>query len=156
MSNNKQWINKYFTEDELKDIQSALDKVEKNTVGEIVLSVRNKRTLLEKLYSQHELAWKDFNRLGVANTKERTGVLIFILFDEKYYDIIADEGIYEKIPDSVWNEMETKLTEEFKNANYFAGILALIQKMGEILSEELPTRAGADNIDEIPNEINIQ
>lgn len=152
---NKQWINKYFSEDELKDIQLALDEVERNTVGEIVLSVRDKRKWLEKLYTQHELAWRDFNRLGVANTKERTGVLIFILFEEKYYDIIADEGIYSKISDKIWNKIEVQLKEEFQNSNYSAGILSLIQKIGKVLAKEFPTRAGADNTDEISNEINI-
>jgi uncharacterized membrane protein len=152
---NKQWINKYFSEDELKDIQMALDEVERNTVGEIVLSVRDKRKWLEKLYTQHELAWKDFNRLGVANTKERTGVLIFILFEEKYYDIIADEGIYSKISDKIWNNIEEQLKEEFRNGNYSAGILSLIKRIGKILVKEFPTRAGADNTDEISNEINI-
>jgi len=150
---NKQWINNYFSEDELKDIQSAADAVERNTVGEIVLSFRNKKTLLEKLYSNHELAMKDFERLEVYKTKERTGVMIFLIFEEHYFDIIADEGIYAKIPDETWNKMEEKLKEEFRNKNYSAGVLALINEMGEVLSREFPTRAGADNDDELQNEI---
>ena len=152
---NKQWIHNYFSEDELKDIQSAADVVERNTVGEIVLSFRNKKSLLEKLYSNHELAMKDFNRLGVHKTRERTGVLVFLIFEEKYFDIIADEGLFVKIPDDTWNNMEEKLKEKFRNKNYSAGIIALINEMGEVLSREFPTRAGADNDDEIQNEIVI-
>ena len=152
---NKQWINNYFSEDELKDIQSATDAVERNTVGEIVLSFRNKKTLLEKLYSNHELAMKDFERLEVYKTKERTGVMIFLIFEEHYFDIIADEGIYAKIPDETWNKMEEKLKDEFRNKNYSGGVLALINEMGEVLSREFPTRAGADNDDELQNEIVI-
>lgn len=152
---NKQWINNYFSEDELNDIQSAADSVERNTVGEIVLSFRNNKTLLEKLYSNHELAMKDFQRLEVFKTKERTGVLIFLIFEEQYFDIIADEGIYAKIPDETWNKMEEKLKVEFRNKNYSAGVLALINEMGEVLSREFPTRAGADNDDELQNEIVI-
>lgn len=151
--NNKQWIYNYFSEDELTDIQSAADAVERKTVGEIVLSFRNKKSLLEKLYSNHELAMKDFDKLGVHKTKERTGVLIFLIFEEHYFDIIADEGIFAKIPDDVWNKMEEKLKEEFRNKNYSTGILALISEISEVLSREFPTRAGADNDDEIKNEI---
>lgn len=151
----KQWIHKYFSEDELKDIQSAADAVERETVGEIVLSFRNKKSLLEKLYSNHELAMKDFDKLGVYKTKERTGILVFLIFEEKYFDIIADEGIFAKIPEETWNKMEEKLKEEFRNKNYSAGILALINEMGEVLSQEFPTRAGADNDDEIDREIVI-
>jgi uncharacterized membrane protein len=155
MSNKKNWINKYFSEEELSEIQHELDDVEKNTVGEIVMSLRNKKTLLEKLYSNHELALKDFDTLGAANTRERTGILIFIIFEDRYYDIIADEGIYAKIEDNVWNDMEEKLKEEFRKENYSAGIRVLIGKMSEVLSREFPTRAGAVNDDEIDREIVI-
>jgi len=151
----KQWINNYFSEDELKDIQSAADAVERNTVGEIVLSFRNKKSLLEKLYSNHELAMKDFERLEVFKTKERTGVLIFLIFEEHFFDIIADEGIFAKIPDDTWNKMEEKLKVEFRNKNYSAGVLALIKEIGDVLAHEFPTRAGADNDDEITSEIVI-
>ncbi|MEO8513587.1 MAG: TPM domain-containing protein [Ignavibacteria bacterium] len=149
----KQWIHNYFSEDELNYIQSAADAVESRTVGEIVLSFRNKKTLLEKLYSNHELAMKDFDKLEVYKTRERTGVLVFLIFEEKYFDIIADEGIFAKIPDDTWNKMEEKLKDDFRNKNYAAGILTLINEMGEVLSREFPTRAGADNDDEIKNEI---
>lgn len=152
---NKQWINNYFSEEELKDIQSAADAVERNTVGEIVLSFRNKKTLIEKLYSNHELALKDFERLEVYKTRERTGVLIFLIFEEHYFDIIADEGIFAKIPDDTWNKMEEKLKEEFRNKNFSTGVLALIKEIGTVLSSEFPTRAGADNDDEIEREIII-
>ncbi len=151
--NNKQWIYNYFSEDELTDIQSAADAVERKTVGEIVLSFRNKKSLLEKLYSNHELAMKDFDKLGVHKTKERTGVLIFLIFEEHYFDIIADEGIFTKISDDKWNKMEEKLKEEFRNKNYSAGVLALINEMGEVLLQEFPTSAGADNDDERMDEI---
>jgi len=152
---NKQWIYNYFSDDELKDIQSAVDKVESNTVGEIILSFRNKKSMIEKLYSNHELAMKDFDKLGVYKTKERTGIMVFLIFEDKYFDIIADEGIYVKIPDDTWNKMEEKLKKEFRNKNYSKGLLALIDAMGDVLSMEFPTRAGADNDDEIKDEIVI-
>ena len=152
---NKQWIYKYFSQDELKEIQSAADAVERNTVGEIVLSFRDKKSLLEKLYSNHELAMKDFDKLGVYKTKERTGILVFLLFEEHYFDIIADEGIFGKIPDDTWNKIEDRLKEEFRSKNYSGGVLALINEMGTVLANEFPTRAGADNDDEIDREIVI-
>ena len=155
MSNKKDWINKYFPEDDLKEIQRALDDVEKNTSGQIIMSLRSKKTLLEKLYSHHELAIKDFDVLGVANTRERTGIMIFIIFEERYYDIIADEGIFAKISDDVWNKMEETLKEEFRKENYSGGILTMIGKIGEVLSKEFPTRAGSANDDEIEREIVI-
>ena len=155
MKSNKNWIKDYFSEDELKEIQLELEEVEKNTSGEIILSLRNKKKLLEKLYSNHELALKDFDVLGAANTQDRTGLLIFIIFEDRYYDILADEGINSKISDDVWNELEKKLKEEFRNKNYSAGILALIGSLSRVLSENFPVRAGAVNDDEIEDELII-
>jgi uncharacterized membrane protein len=152
---NKDWIYKYFSEDQLKDIQQAVEYVERKTVGEVVLSFRYKRTLGEKLYTPHELAVKDFETLGVANTKEKTGILVFILFEEHYFDILADEGIFKKIPDTLWNDVEKQLKKEFKKGNYMPGVIHLIEAMTEILVKEFPTRAGAEGDDEISNEIVI-
>ncbi|MCI0449536.1 MAG: TPM domain-containing protein [Chlorobi bacterium] len=150
----KNWAYKYFSEDELKDIQAKLDAVEKNSTGEVILSLREKRTLLERLYSPHELAFRDFDKLGVANTKERTGILIFIIFGEKYYDIIADEGIYAKIPNSAWNMLEVRLKGEFRKGSYFTGLMHLIKSMAKILEKEFPPKTGESD-DEISKEIEI-
>ena len=149
----KDWIYKYFSEDDLISIKNEIGKVEKNTSGEIVLSFRQKRGLIDKLYKPHELALKEFDRMKVWNTKQRTGILVFLLFDERYYDIIADEGIYKKISGKTWSPLEKKLKTEFKAGNFSAGILHLIDKMGKILKKEFP--AGAVNKNELPDDINI-
>lgn len=149
-----EWISKYLTEPELGRIQQALDEVEKNTSGEIVLSLHEKLNLWEKLYDRHELALKDFNKLGIANTKYRTGILVYIVFKEKYYEILADEGIYKKIPDEYWSEIESELTEFFRNGSYAEGILTLIHKVEQILKKEFP--AGDSTEDEISDEIKLK
>ncbi|HJY63360.1 MAG TPA: TPM domain-containing protein [Ignavibacteria bacterium] len=151
----KDWIYKYFPEDGLKEIQSAVDAVEKKSTGEIVLSFRNKRSLREKLYQPHELAMKDFDDKKVWNTKERTGILVFIIFGEKYYEIIADEGIFKRIPDETWNKLEKKLKTEFRAGKFTSGVLHLIEKMGEVLEKEFPVKPGDENPDELKNEIEI-
>jgi len=149
----KDWIYKYFSEDDLVSIKNEIGKVENNTSGEIVLSFRKKRGLIDKLYQPHELAMKDFGKLNVWNTRHRTGILIFMIFDEKYYDIIADEGIYTKIPDNTWNKLEEKLKTEFRSGNYTAGMLHLVKQMGKILKKEFP--AEAENENELPDNVMV-
>lgn len=147
----KDWLTKYLTQSDLETIQNEISKVEKKTSGEIRVRLRVRRNLFEKLYKPHELAVKDFEQLGMANTKEKTGILIFIIFEDRYYNILADEGIYSKIPDSVWNELEVKLKEEFRNGNYLTGIIHLIARMGNILTKEFPSKAG--DVDELRDEV---
>ena len=71
--------------------------------------------------------------------------MIFIIFGERFYDILADEGIHPKIHLSVWNGLELKLKDEFRNGNYAVGILHVIDIMGGILREECPIQTGDTN-----------
>jgi len=147
----KEWLNKYFSDGDLNKIKEEVSKIELSTSGEIRLSLREKRSFWEKLYRPHELAVKDFEKLGIANTKFKTGLLVFVIFDERYYDILADEGIYQKIPDSVWNSLEEKLKEEFRSGAYAKGILHILGGIGEVLRKEFPREAG--DLNELPDEV---
>jgi len=147
----KEWLSKYLTEEDLNKVKNEVAKVELTTSGEIRLSLREKRRFWEKLYQPHELAVKDFEKLGMADTKNKTGIMIFIIFGERYYDILADEGIYEKISDDTWNGLEAKLKEEFMRGSYLKGILHIVEQMGKVLSREFPRKA--DDVNELPDEV---
>jgi len=147
----KEWLPKYLTDEDLSRIKDEIAKVEQSTSGEIRLSLREKRKFMDKLYQPNELAVRDFEKLGMANTKDKSGILIFVLFEERFYDILADEGIYEKISDEVWNNLEVKLKDEFSQGSYVNGILHVVNKMGEILSREFPRNA--DDANELPDEV---
>lgn len=147
----KEWLSKYLTEDDLNKIKDEVAKVELSTSGEIRLSLREKLRFWEKLYQPHELAVKDFEKLGMADTRDKTGIMIFVIFYERYYDILADEGIYEKIPDEIWNSLEARLKEEFIRGSYLNGILHIVEKIGSVLSKEFPRKT--DDVNELPDEV---
>ncbi|MGH2575484.1 MAG: TPM domain-containing protein [Ignavibacteria bacterium] len=149
----KNWINKYLSVEDLESIKSEITAVEKKTLGEIVVSLRERRNLFQKLYKPHEIAVRDFEKLISYKTAQKNGILLFVLFEERFYDILADEGIYSKISDSVWDELESRLEEEFKKGNYLDGICYIIKKMGDILAKEFP--GGVGDIDELADEVKI-
>jgi uncharacterized membrane protein len=148
------WIHKYLSHEDLEKIKEEIGKVEQTTSGEIKLSLRDKRRFFEKLYKPEELASRDFDKLGVANTKNKTGILIFILFGERYYNIIADEGIHVKIPEQVWTSIDSKLVGEFRKEGYLNGILHIIDRVGQVLKKEFPREA--DDTNEVSDEIAVQ
>ena len=150
----KDWIHNYISPDDLQTIKGEIEKIEQATSGQIRLSVREKRRFWEKLYKPHELAVKDFENLGIANTKHKTGVLIFLILSERYYDILADEGIHSKIDDHIWLSIKDKIKEEFPKEGYLNGILHIIDKVGEVLKNEFPK--AAEDIDELPDEVVVQ
>ena len=150
----KDWIHTYLTPDDLEKIKQEIQKIEQSTCGEMRLSIREKRSFWEKLYKPHELAVKDFEKLGMANTKYKSGILIFVIFDEHYYDILADEGIHAKIDDHLWLGIEEKLKEEFPKEGYLNGILHIVDRVGEVLKREFPRTA--EDFDELPDDVVVQ
>ncbi|RPI16779.1 MAG: hypothetical protein EHM58_11235 [Ignavibacteriae bacterium] len=147
----KEWLSNFLSPGDLDKIKEEINNVERRTCGEIRLSLRDKRNFFEKLYKCHELAVRDFEKMGMTNTKNKTGILVFIVFGERYYDILADEGIYNKIPDSTWNNLEAKLKEEFRSGNYLTGILQIIDRMGDALCREFPRED--DDVNELSDEV---
>lgn len=149
----KSWINKYLNDGDLKEIQNRISEIEKSTSGEIRLSIRQKRAFKDRKLDLHDIAVRDFHSLGMQNTKDKTGVLIFVLFSERYYDILADEGIHKKISDDIWAELEEKIKTEFKTENYKTAILHVIERIGAALIKEFPGDGGDAN--ELPDEVVI-
>ena len=86
-------------------------------------------------------------------TKDKTGVLFFILFDEHKFEIIADEGINSKIEDSEWKTFSEKISDLFRQEKYFDGIKFVIEKIGDRLAAEFPVQS--DDKNELSNEVII-
>lgn len=150
----KKIIEKYFSDEDLKKIASSIGEVEKTTSGEIRLCAQIKRGFFDKKKSPREIALKSFYKLGMHKTKDRTGVLIFLLLDERKFEILADEGINKVIIDSEWSAIEEGLISEFRSGNYVQGVLHCINLIGEKLNTHFPR--AADDVDELSNEVVIK
>jgi len=150
----KNFITEYLSDDHLNIITDEIAKTEKGTSGEIRLCIRRKRGLLEKKLSPREIALKEFVRLNMHKTLDKTGVLLFLLLDERKFEIVADDGIDSKITSQKWEEISSSLISNFEKGEYLSGILSGIQKIGEILTREFPIKP--DDKDELSNEIVIR
>ena len=95
-------------------------------------------------------ASEQFMARRVSQTKERTGVLIFVSLAERYARIIADEGIAAKVNQDEWQAAIDALTARMAKGQMAEGFLAAIAACGEVLArhaspgerprEELPDR----------------
>jgi uncharacterized membrane protein len=97
------FIKKILSKKELTDLSAVITKAEKNTSGEIRVVVRHRRYLKERKLSLHDLALGEFCRLGMEKTRDKTGVLIFLLISERKFHIVADEGINTKVTEGTWD-----------------------------------------------------
>ena len=147
-------ISEFLSEKDLEDISLTIRDIEKKTSGEIRVCLKRKRGYLEKEFSPREIALKEFTGLNMHQTKDRTGVLFFVLFDENKFEIIADEGINSKISEDVWSLISEDIRKHFRDKKYCEGIKKILMKIGEYLISEFP--ANKENINELPDDVIIK
>ena len=149
----KRLIYEYFSDDDFLRISKKVKETEKLTAGEIRISIKDEIAFSEKKKSVKDLAETEFYKLGMNETRDKTGILIFILLTEKKFYILADEGINEKVEQSVWDEIRDRMQRQFKAGNYLDGILSAIEEIGKILAQFFPIKP--DDTNELSNKVVI-
>lgn len=144
-------IYKYFNDDDFLAISNAISKAEKKTSGEIRISIKEKRGFLNYSKSLKRLAEIEFYRLQMNHTRDKTGILIFILLSERKFYILADEGINNKVEQSTWDKIRDEMQTEFSRGNFTSGIIDCIKKVSNILESFFPIKA--DDTNELSNKV---
>lgn len=150
----KNFISEYLSDDSLDKIVKSIGEIEKKTSGEIRICLKRKRSFSERKLSPREIALKEFIKSAVDKTENKTGVLIFIIFGERKFEFIADEGINSKINSGHWDEISNEVKDFFISGKYQEGILYGLGRIGEVLIREFPVKS--DDRNELPNEIIIK
>lgn len=150
----KRIIYNYLNDDELLRISNAIKEAEKKTAAEILVTVKEKRNLFEKRKSIRELAEIEFQKSGITEIKNRTGVLIFILLSDRQFYILADKMISEKIDQKTLDEIATKMSNTFRSGKFSNGIIDCINNLSEMLILHFPVQPL--DVDEISNKVVIR
>lgn len=88
-----------------------------------------------------------FGRLGVANTREASGILIYVQLVDHQVEILADRGIAARVAQSEWDAICHEMEEAFRHHAYRRGVLEAIQRASRLLATHFPARP--DNINEL-------
>jgi uncharacterized membrane protein len=144
----------FFSDDEFLRISNKIIEAEKTTSGEIRVGVREKKNLLNRGKSIRKLAEEEFFKLNMHNTRDKTGILLYLLLSERQFYILADEGINSKVSQDTWDHVRDEIQDKFKDGQYSRGIISGIEKVGKILSEHFPIKP--DDTNELSNKIVIE
>jgi uncharacterized membrane protein len=150
----KNYIQKYLSKEDLKDITDKIKNIELNTSGELRLCLKYKTEWHEKKIRTRDLAIREFHKLGMQNTKEHTGILVMILLKDKKFEIIADKGINSRVEKNTWDNIAGELSNHFSAFKFKSGILNLLDKVGSLLAKEFPKKK--DDVNELPDDIVIE
>jgi len=91
----------------------------------------------------------EFYRCGISQTKDQTGILLFVSLMERYSVVLADKSISEKLPRETWNEVLTILNSGLKSHQLAKGFVPAIEKCGELLAAHFPIKK--DDTNELSN-----
>lgn len=96
-----------------------------------------------------------FEKLGMARTQERNGVLIFVAPKTKHFAVIGDSGIHAKCGEAFWASLAADLEADFRREAFSAGIIKTVERVGASLAEHFPRREGDTDANELPDSISF-
>jgi putative membrane protein len=93
-----------------------------------------------------------FLEAEVFDTRDRTGILLFLALFEREVVVLADRGIDEKVETPVWDEVARSIAAGMHEGKPAAAIVVGVRRCGELLAGHGVARR-ADDRDELPNEL---
>jgi putative membrane protein len=99
----------------------------------------------------HRHAMEQFLAQNLHTTKGRTGVLLFVSVAERFAEVIADEGIYKKVPPETWDGVVDVLTEHIVRGQGAEGFVAAIGICADVFEEHFPP--GSANRNELSDHL---
>ena len=130
-------------------VKDAIQKAEHRTSGEICVSVAP--------YfwgSIEKAADKAFVRMGVARTKERNGVLFFIVPSRRKFVVLGDRGIHEHVGQEFWHQVAAVVSGKFRESDFTGGLVRGIEEVGERLATHFPYDPTSDK-NELPDDVDF-
>jgi len=117
-----------------------------------------KRMMLSQIHldqATRKRAEAAFLEEEVFNTRQRTGILIFISFFEHEVIVMADKGISKVVDQKEWDAIVKIIIEQIKKGKITDGIVAAITRCGEILLEK-GFVISHDDINELGDELRLE
>jgi uncharacterized membrane protein len=114
-------------------IVGAMREAEQKTSGQIRVLISHKSVTNSVAEAQ-----KEFVRLGMTNSPEKNGVLIFVAPRTHKFAVIGDAGVHAKCGDEFWRELAKAMTEYFRKSEFTEGIIHGVRKAGQLLAEHFP------------------
>jgi len=100
-----------------------------------------------------ERATRYFMESGVYNTKDRTGILIFISIMEQRVELLADSGINELISPEKWQNIVDNIIKGIRQKEIADHLVESISECGNLLAEHFPIQT--DDKNELTDDIEI-
>ena len=135
---------------DVESIRKAIRDAERETSGEVRVSV-------SRFFwgSVRRAAERAFWRLGMTGTRQRNGILFFIVPSRRRFVVLGDEGIHAKVGQEFWDAIVAAMSEDFKKGDFTNGLVRGIKQAAEGLAAHFPYDAATD-VNELSDDIDMQ
>jgi len=96
-----------------------------------------------------EAALTSFYRQRLNNTRDRTGILIFVSVFEHRTVVLADEGINAQVGAHTWQEVVDMVTQGIRQKRQAAALCEAVRRCGQLVQEKFPRKP--DDTNELRN-----
>ena len=135
----------------MRNIETAIGDSERKHSGEIrfVVEAALHPFQLMRGITPRQRAIELFAQLGVWDTAQNSGVLIYLLLADRDVEIVADRGIHSCVGDDGWEAICKQMEAAFRQGQFKAGAVTGIMQIGAALQQHFP--AGNKNSNELPD-----
>jgi uncharacterized membrane protein len=128
-------------------IEQAIRECETRHAGEIRFVVETAFDLPELWHglAPRQRARQLFGQLGVWDTAENNGVLIYVNMADRVVEIMADRGIAARVPQTEWAAVCRQMEHHYREGRFREGSVAGIAGVGALLGRHFPGQARGGN-----------
>jgi uncharacterized membrane protein len=120
-------------------IVAAIREAEAGSRAEVRVHVSSR-----KVEDAQAAARAQFDKLGMAETAERNGVLIYIAPASQKFAVIGDSGIHEHCGPAFWTAVADAMQDDFRQGRFTDGLVKGVTRTGQALTERFPRTQAAD------------
>ena len=148
---NRWRVRRAFPRQALANIEKAIKASEALHGGQIRFAVEGALdgAPLFKNQSARARAIDVFARLGVWDTQQSNGVLIYLLLADRDVEIVADRGFNDKVQQAEWEKICRLMEAEFRAGNFEGGVLKGVTAVTQLLAKHFPP--GGAHRNELPD-----
>ena len=129
-------------------IVKAIQEAEARSRGEVRVHVSQK-TVTDATAD----AARQFEALGMTQTAERNGVLLFVAPVSQTFAVVGDEGIHARCGPGFWKDVVAAVEADFRAGRFTDGIVKGVARVGDELATHFPRTEGVNDRNELPDEV---
>jgi len=133
-------LTRAFPQRTLAAIEHAIETAEHAHGGEIRFALERELSVgdLWRNVSPRERAIELFGQLGVWDTADNNGVLVYVLLADHDVEIVADRGFAQRVTPEEWSEVCQSIEQAYRAGDFERGTLEGIANVSKLIARHYP------------------